>query len=644
MYPNDYFKDLYVKYRDAFDNQILKGNSMNFTSAKIEQAFKCGKESTNERVILGRDSSTDDDQKLIEILSQPIFQRQEGLTALERCRQSYDALRILVRAFPLTRRDIVECGDRLLRLHEWIGFVDGTLLTLLTIHYNLCLGCILQNKAESQDLDDIINKLLSCESIGVFLATELGYGNNVIQLKTEAHYDEENCIFSIVTTTPEAKKFMPNTGLEGVAKIACVLARLIIKGKNQGVFPFIVPIRDEDGCLFPGVHVTPLGEKPGYDLDNAITWFDHVQIPLRFGLLGNDAYINKNGEFYCSEPNLRRRFLKAIDRVQMGKLCLSGGIAQGLKSVIKIAFCYSDQRKTFAPGRSDVSIFSYSSHKYVLIESLIQVLAINAFYEKVADLRLEHRSDIEFNYYLAALKTYVSAEALYILNQMRERVGAQGLFSKNGIIDHITTVHGVITAEGDNHVIKSKMAQDLLFKKELTLFDVCRYKSKSLLNVDFQKNVMRSRTKKLFNEIKTNLSNDRVLGKKLFASWNQQIARSFDMIDAHTSCIVHQSISDQADKSESLFSKKVYSLVQSLFFILEIDKNQGAYLAEGVLNIKQVKSLSNYKMEICDELYDIRHDIIESLNIPDNLIRSPLLSDYVKYYDDLSSPINKGDC
>ena len=258
-----------------------------------------------------------DDQQLQTLLSQPIFQRQDGLTSQERCQQTYEALKLIIRSYPLSRQDIEECGDRLLRLHEWVGVVNGTLLTLLTIHYNLCLGCILQNKSEDQDLDDIIDSLLSCGAIGVFLATELGYGNNVMQLKTEAHYIEEQGVFNIVTLAPEAKKFMPNTGLDGVPKIACVLARLIVKGKNQGIFPFIVPIRGDDGALLPGINVTPLGEKPGYDLDNAITWFDNVQIPLRFALLGKNSRIDGNGDFYCSEPNLGRRFLTAIDRVQM---------------------------------------------------------------------------------------------------------------------------------------------------------------------------------------------------------------------------------------------------------------------------------------------------------------------------------------
>jgi acyl-CoA oxidase len=82
------------------------------------------------------------------------------------------------------------------------------------------------------------------------------------------------------------------------ANHAVVFARCIVEGKDFGVQPFMVQIRDLDTHLpVKGVKVGDIGPKLGYNSkDNGWMMFDSVRIP-RDDMLCRFAYINKSGAF-----------------------------------------------------------------------------------------------------------------------------------------------------------------------------------------------------------------------------------------------------------------------------------------------------------------------------------------------------------
>lgn len=88
--------------------------------------------------------------------------------------------------------------------------------------------------------------------LGCYAQTELGHGSDVQSLMTTATFEEETDSFII--HTPEIKGAKWWVGDLGVyATHACVFAQLIIKNKNYGVHAFVVPIRDEQHKLYPGI-------------------------------------------------------------------------------------------------------------------------------------------------------------------------------------------------------------------------------------------------------------------------------------------------------------------------------------------------------------------------------------------------------
>lgn len=66
-----------------------------------------------------------------------------------------------------------------------------------------------------------------------------------------------------------------------MANHAVVQAKLIIKGKDYGAHPFLVPLRSlKDHTPLPGVVIKDQGPKQGaISMDNGYARFNHVRIP-----------------------------------------------------------------------------------------------------------------------------------------------------------------------------------------------------------------------------------------------------------------------------------------------------------------------------------------------------------------------------
>lgn len=581
--------------------------------------------------------------ELRNLLKQNIFHRKEGLTSGERCAQSYQCLLEVGEISDITENDIIFCSDKLLQLHEWTGFINGTLLTLLSIHYNLCLGTILSTKSKHQQISSEIEGLLKMKYIGVFLATELGYGNNVINLKTTAVFNKDRRTFTINTPCAEAKKFMPNTAYQATPKIACVLARLYVDEQDQGVFPFILPLQSDDGSTQAGVHITALGEKPGYDLDNAITWFENVEIPERYALLGDNVFFDTDGEFVASQKGVNRRFYRAIGRVQSGKLCLSGGIANGLKAIMTLVCRFSEQRLTFGPTKTDVPVNTYLTHRNAISKYLAQVVAIDSLYEYVKNVRSPMIDTPLCELYMAILKSYVSDRALSVLSGVRQRVGAQGLFSETGIIEHIITVHGVITAEGDNLVIRQKSATELVQKKlfrelipETTLSTSIT--TKELSDCNTQEQYILALLAYCYSFARSELRNPSE-SETRFTTWNNSIDKSLKCLDAFTFLTVHGALIRKLSDAKTSSEKNYMSALTTLYFLDELPAFYPEYMALGILSKRAIDDIDSLRHKMLGIVYESTGDILGAFKIPDEFLRSPLRDDYIDIYNHRSGAL-----
>ncbi len=86
---------------------------------------------------------------------------------------------------------------------------------------------------------------------------------------------------------------MLNVADPAVPKVVVVTARLMMDGHDEGVFPFLLPMRDAAGELAPGVRVVALPEKTGSAMDHGLIEFDDCWVPAESLLGGGWARIEE---------------------------------------------------------------------------------------------------------------------------------------------------------------------------------------------------------------------------------------------------------------------------------------------------------------------------------------------------------------
>jgi acyl-CoA oxidase len=572
-------------------------------------------------------------RRLVEALHDPIFDASDHLTASEQCTLAYARMRFLRRVLDLRARDLLQDPHRLLALHAWTSIVDGTLTTLLTIHYNLCIGSIVQHGNDRPELAPVLAELDDMESVGVFLATELAYGNNVQALQTTAHYDREHDEFVLHTPSREAQKFMPNTGAHDVPKIAVVMARLHVDTVDCGVFPFIVRIRTSEG-LCEGVHVTALSSKPDYALDNAVTSFHHVRIPRANWLHGVHSNIGANGRFQSTIRSRRTRFLNAMDRVQTGKLCLSAAAAAGTSAALQLTVSYAAQRRTFSLTGREVSILSYSTYQRAMSEAVATNYACWLLVRHAQVMMQAQTDAVLTNRTLALCKVFVSSRSLDVLGCCREKVGAQGMFSRNRIISYLLHTNAIVTAEGDNEVLTIKSARELVLGASYTLPEpeTVRESVPLLQSTDYLIALLRGHERALVLRLRSVLvgTPDNVAK---FDAWNDHLVEACELARAHAARIALERFEPLLENLEDEHARVIVERLMRTFALQEISKCAAALIGEGLLSIELARQIERERASLARALGPDLSLITQASAVPSALLRAPIADDYLDAYD-----------
>ena len=129
---------------------------------------------------------------------------------------------------------------RVFAAHELAAIIDPAMTTKMTVQFNLFGGTVLKLGTERHHyLLPGIDKL---EDVGCFGLTELGYGNNAVEMETTATYDPKTDELVVNTPTPLAQKYWITNGACH-AKHIVVFAQLWVEGKNEGIHGVLVRCR-----------------------------------------------------------------------------------------------------------------------------------------------------------------------------------------------------------------------------------------------------------------------------------------------------------------------------------------------------------------------------------------------------------------
>ena len=311
--------------------------------------------------------------------------------------------------------------------------------------------------------------------------TEIAHGSNVAGLETTATFNEENDEFVINTPHIGATKWWIG-GAAHSATHAAVYARLIVHGKDYGVKTFVVPLRDSNHDLMPGVSVGDIGAKMGRDgIDNGWIQFSGVRIP-RFFMLQKFTKVTAEGKVTLP-PNNQLSYSALLG----GRVVMVKDAFRWSSRVITIALRYAVGRRQFKASKAgendkENQLLDYPLHQRRLIPLLAMTYAFSNGSNVLQEL--SHKTMDELDDAVAeddkagidkgieamkslfvasgSLKSTCTWLTLSTIDQCRQACGGHGYSAYSGFGKLYNDWAVQCTWEGDNNILGMSIGKQLV--------------------------------------------------------------------------------------------------------------------------------------------------------------------------------------
>ncbi|MGC5564901.1 acyl-CoA dehydrogenase [Streptomyces sp. FR-108] len=561
------------------------------------------------------------------VVAAELFRYRPSESVEERWQHAYDRLRAVNEQLPVSPEWFVADPRGLAALHEWTSVVDGATATVAGIHFNLFLGSVLDDEVSpARELDEF----RSMARVGTFLCTERAHGNDAAALETVARYDRECDEFVLHSPNDGAQKYMPNTSPSGGPKAAVVAARLLVDDVDEGVFLFLTPLSDHHGTL-PGVTVRLLPERIGSPVDHCVTSFNQVRLPRTALLQGPHGRLGTDGVFSSVVGSPRKRFLHAIRRVTVGKLCMSASTLGGCRSALATAVRYAHVRHISGPVAGQrVPLAAHRSHHARLLGCVATAYAMTFLHRAVTDRWITHHSGerAEVERLVAVTKGWITWKARHITTESRERCGAQGLFPVNGLAEYSANADGAITAEGDNLAIWCKAGAEMIFGHELAPQPPVATGLESLTDLGFLRGTVAATERHWHLTARHDLRDGRI-GRTDdgLARWNNASDAALALVEAFTVGQAADAFIATCARVTDPSSRTALKSLCALFLLGEVDAHCGPLLAVGALTTTQVSALPQARRELIAGLAPHLAALTDAFDVPEEHLSSlPMLT------------------
>jgi acyl-CoA oxidase len=549
---------------------------------------------------------------------------------------------------------------------ETLAFGDLSLLVKFGVQFGLWGGAVHQLGTRIHH-EQYLKTTATLELPGCFAMTETGHGSNVQQLQTTATYDSQTQEFVIDTPSDEARKdYIGNAANHG--RVAVVFAQLMVDQESHGIHALVVPLRDDDGRMLPGVRIEDCGEKMGLNgVDNGRIWFDQVRVP-REALLNRYGDVSPEGVYSSPIDNPNKRFFTMIGNLVQGRVCISGASISTAKSALAIAVRYGLRHKQFGPPDEDeIPILDYRTHQRRLMPLLAKTLALHfaqaelteRFHAVFSASEPSERERRELESIAAGLKATSSWHATETIQNCRECCGGAGYMSENRLAALKADTDVFTTFEGDNTVLMMLVARGVLTDyrdhfseanpREMVTFvagqavetvverifarkiaqviaDVVPGTDETgdLLDREHQLELFRWREGHITASVARRFRRGLDEGHDPFEVFRAVQSHAVNAARAHVERLVLESFARAIEACDDESLRAALALVCDLYVLYDVECDRGFFQEHGRLTGPRCKAITREVNRLCNEVRMISGELVDSFGIPDEVLRAPI--------------------
>ncbi|KAI8375984.1 acyl-CoA dehydrogenase/oxidase C-terminal [Radiomyces spectabilis] len=553
-----------------------------------------------------------------------------------------------------------ESVDTFKKRMELVSLIDPGFWTRFGVHYGLFVGALQSNATPGQLGYWFEKGALSLSNfIGCFAMTELGHGSNVPGLETTATFDEAADQFVIHTPTLTATKWWIG-GAAHSATHAAVFAQLIVREKRYGTKCFIVPLRDPKTYqTLPGINIGDIGKKMGRDgIDNGYIQFTNVRIPRGY-MLQKHTKVSRSGQ--VKEPKLQQLTYGALLQGRVAMVVDSGNVS---KKALAIAIRYAAVRRQFANSKAngvETKLLDYPIHQRRLMPLLAQTFAMlftgtemtEMYNNMMARLDSAKEDDADLDEVMemlkethstsAGLKAFCTWNCLNTIEQCRQACGGHGYSAYTGLAAMYQDFAVQCTWEGDNTILTLQAGRYLI-----SSYREAAKGKKVAPGVGYLNHL----NTLIGKQCSASSLEDLVKPEVIAEGWQVVCAnvvrhaalefeacleQGMDVDDAYEHCSQSRLYAAKLHSYGYLFNRfmdgvaKVSGSVQAvltkiclLYGLYTIEDNAGAFLQYEYFKPNQIEFIRSKVNELCKAVRDQAIPLVDSFNLSDYIINSPL--------------------
>ena len=535
---------------------------------------------------------------------------------------------------------------------ETLAHHDLSLLVKFGVQFGLFGGSI--HSLGTARHHEMLTDIARLDVPGCFAMTELGHGSNVRDIETVARYDANTAEWVIDSPTESSTKtWIGNAALH--ARLASVFAQLEVNGERYGVHAFVVPIRDRNGQVLPGIEIEDNGPKMGLNgVDNGRIRFDKVRVP-RENQLDRFGGVDASGQYHSEISGESKRFFTMLGTLVGGRICVAFGGLSASKNALAIATRYAAVRRQFgATGEPEIKLIDYLTHQRRLFPRIAQSYALTFALQEAVERFAEARNDPFADHQVleadaAGLKAMATWHATETIQVCREACGGQGYAAENRFAFLKADSDVFTTFEGDNTVLMQLLTRSLLteYKRQFQNLDfdlvmglvgtwasrtVDRLKpvfsgtpsSEHLRDPRFVQEVLSTRKEDLLSTLGRRLQKRLKAGMPPTTAFIEVQDHALSVAEAHNELVVFEAFTRRLASIEAGPLKAPLERLLALYGLSKVQADKGWFLENGYFSSAKTRAILEEINNLCREIRPDAVALVDAFLIPEEVLGAPI--------------------